>query len=120
MAHPHVERAAETKREAALGLVELHRGHPDIHHDAIDRIEALRGANFGKMGKPVLDQGQPAARLVDEIEATLKANGKVYEIHRYDGAGHAFFCTVRPSYRVEAALDGWERIFTFLGHHLAA
>ncbi len=62
----------------------------------------------------------PTADQVDDIEATLEANGKTYEIHRYDGAGHAFFCTVRPSYRVEAALDGWERIFTFLGHHLAA
>ena len=60
MAHPHVERAAEPEREAALGLVELHRGDADIHHDAVDRIDALRGANLGKIGEAVLDQGQPA------------------------------------------------------------
>ena len=68
MAHPHVERAAEPEREAALGLVELHRGNADVHHDAVDRGDTLRGADFGKIGKPVLDQGQPAVRPIDQIE----------------------------------------------------
>ena len=68
MAHPHVERAAEPERKAALGLVELHRGNADIHHDAIDRIHALRGADFGQIGESVLDQSEPAARPVDQIE----------------------------------------------------
>ena len=36
-AHAHVERAVEPEREAALGLVELHRGHAEIEHDAVDR-----------------------------------------------------------------------------------
>ena len=36
MAHPHVERAAEPERKAALGLIELHRGDADVHHDAVD------------------------------------------------------------------------------------
>ena len=35
--HPHVERPAKAKRKSALGLVELHRGHTDIHHDAVNR-----------------------------------------------------------------------------------
>ena len=69
MAHPHVERATEAKREAAFGLVELHRGHPDVHHDAIDRVDPLRGANFGKIGKPVLDQREPAVRSIDQVES---------------------------------------------------
>jgi len=37
MAHPHVERADEANEKPRSGLVELHRGHPDIHHDAVDR-----------------------------------------------------------------------------------
>ena len=69
MAHPHVERAAEPEREAALGLVELHRGNADVHHDAIDGGRALRGADVGEVGESVLDQGQPAVGLVDQIEA---------------------------------------------------
>jgi hypothetical protein len=69
MAHPHVERAAQAKREAAIGLVELHRGHPDIHRDAVDRCDALRGANLSEVGESVLNQREPAARLVDQIES---------------------------------------------------
>src|SRR5437868_10527951 len=68
MAHPHVERTTEPKRKTALGLVELHRGHPNIHDDAVDRLHALASANFGKIGKPALDQRQSAARPIDEIE----------------------------------------------------
>ena len=66
--HPHVERAAEPERKAALGLVELHRGNADVHHDTVDRVHALRGADFRQIGEPVLDQGQPAVRPVDQIK----------------------------------------------------
>ena len=49
----------------------------------------------------------------------LKRLGKTYEFHRYDGAGHAFFNTMRASYRPERATDGWAKIFAFLRNHLA-
>src|SRR5450631_2513821 len=68
-AHPHVERPAEPKREAAIGFVELHRGYPDIHHDAVDRSDALPGTNLDEVRKPVLDQGEAAVRSVHQIEA---------------------------------------------------
>ena len=73
MAHPHVERAIEAKREAALGLVELHRGHADVDHDAIDRVDALRGADFGKIGEPVLEQREPAVGAIDQIESARRS-----------------------------------------------
>ena len=69
MAHPHVERAAEPEREAALGLVELHRGNADVHHDAVHFGHALRRADLREVGESVLDQGQPAIGLVDQIES---------------------------------------------------
>ena len=31
---------------------------------------------------------------------------------------HGFFYYHRPLYRVEQALDGWEKIFAFFGKHL--
>jgi hypothetical protein len=49
----------------------------------------------------------------------LKTLGKTYEFHRYDGCGHAFFNTFRPSYRPEQALDGWNKVFAFLKKNLA-
>ncbi|MGH3624727.1 MAG: dienelactone hydrolase family protein [Sciscionella sp.] len=56
------------------------------------------------------------AKLAEELERL----GKSYDFHTYDGAGHAFFAVDRPSYRPQAAVDGWRRILDFFGHHLAA
>jgi len=53
---------------AARRLVELHGGDADIHHDAVHGIKTLRGANLGQMGEAILDQRQPAAGLLDQIE----------------------------------------------------
>ncbi len=54
------------------------------------------------------DQGIPAAD-VREMEAALKAAGKTAEFVVYPGAPHAFHADYRPSYRPEAAKDGWSR-----------
>jgi carboxymethylenebutenolidase len=64
------------------------------------------------------DDQYPSPDQVDELEQELKARGKAYEFHTYPGAGHAFFNVTRTSYRPEAALDGWTRIFTWFGRYL--
>jgi carboxymethylenebutenolidase len=60
----------------------------------------------------------PDPAQVDRTEAALKRAGKTYEFHRYDGAGHAFFAHYRPNYRVEQAIDGWNKAFAFFGKYL--
>ena len=60
----------------------------------------------------------PSPEHVDELEKLLEQHGKTFEFHRYDDAGHAFFAVDRPSYRVAAANDGWERIADFYGRYL--
>ena len=77
----------------------------------------------GNLKAPILglfgndDQSPPPAQ-VDQHEAELKAKGKTYEFHRYDGAGHAFFYYDRPAYRQQQAVDGWAKIFTFFEKYL--
>jgi carboxymethylenebutenolidase len=61
----------------------------------------------------------PTPEQVDQHEAELKKCGKEYEFHRYDGAGHGFFYYDRPAYRIEQALDGWQKVWAFFGKHLA-
>jgi carboxymethylenebutenolidase len=61
----------------------------------------------------------PSPEQVDQHEAELKKHGKTYEFYRYDGAGHGIFYYHRPLYRVEQALDGWNKVFAFFGKHLA-
>jgi carboxymethylenebutenolidase len=66
------------------------------------------------------EDSHPSPAQVQELEQELKAQGKTYEFHSYEGAGHAFFAVNRPSYRVEAANDGWNRIWDFYGRYLSA
>ena len=64
------------------------------------------------------DDENPDPAQVDQIEAELKAQGKQYEFHRYDGAGHAFFNYAAGRYQLEQATDGWEKVFAFFDKHL--
>jgi carboxymethylenebutenolidase len=65
------------------------------------------------------DDQHPSPEQVAELEQELKAQGKTYEFHSYEGAGHAFFSVNRVSYRPEAAMDGWERVWNWFGQYLA-
>jgi carboxymethylenebutenolidase len=65
------------------------------------------------------DDQYPTPDQVDELERLLADAGKAHDFHRYDGAGHAFFTVSRASYRPEAAMDGWEKIWAFLDTNLA-
>jgi carboxymethylenebutenolidase len=75
------------------------------------------------IGAPVLglygeaDLGIPVAD-VREMEAALKAAGKTAEFVIYPGAPHAFFADYRPSYRADAAKDGWGRCLAWFNKYL--
>jgi carboxymethylenebutenolidase len=79
-------------------------------------IKDLSGPLLGLFGA---EDQYPSPEQVAELEEELKAQGKTYEFHSYEGAGHAFFNVTRPSYRPEAAMDGWQRIWTWFGKYLA-
>jgi carboxymethylenebutenolidase len=64
------------------------------------------------------DDQYPSPAETTVLAAELGRLGKKYEFHTYDGAGHAFFAVDRPSYRPEAAVDGWRRILDFFRTHL--
>ena len=52
-------------------------------------------------------------------EEALQKHGKEFEFHMYEGAGHGFFYYHRPSYRQAQAVDGWDKIWAFLGQKLS-
>ena len=81
-----------------------------------DRLTDLRAPLLGLFGN---EDSHPSPEQVDLLERLLQDNGKTYEIHRYDDAGHGFFAVDRPAYRVAAANDGWERVAAFYGTYLA-
>ena len=83
----------------------------------IDMTPRLSCALLGLFGQ---EDRNPAPEHVARMEAELTANGKTFEFHSYEGAGHAFFSVDRPSYNLEAAKDGWKQIWAFFGTHLAS
>jgi carboxymethylenebutenolidase len=83
----------------------------------VDKTPDLSCPLLGLFGA---EDSHPSPEQVAELEQALKAAGKTYEFHTYEGAGHAFFAVNRPSYRVEAANDGWQRIWDFYGRYLNA
>ena len=81
----------------------------------IDYTKELSAPLLGIFGN---DDQNPTPEQVDRHEEALKANGKRYEFHRYDGAGHGFFYYDRPAYRPQAAMDGWAKVFAFFAEYL--
>ena len=55
------------------------------------------------------DQGIPVAQ-VEAMKAALQAAGKKAEFKIYPGAPHGFHADYRPSYRKDAADDGWKQL----------
>jgi carboxymethylenebutenolidase len=90
-------------------------GFPLKITNLVDQLPNLRAPLLGLFGN---EDAHPSPEHVDELDRILTEEGKPHEFHRYDDAGHAFFSTDRPAYRVAAASDGWERIAEFYGKYL--
>ena len=92
------------------------QGYPLKVTNLVDQLPSLGAPLLGLFG---VEDRTPSPDHVAELDRRLGELDKPHEFHSYDGAGHAFFATDRPSYRVAAANDGWERIASFFGTHLA-
>ena len=82
----------------------------------IDLTDRLNTPLLGIFGN---DDQSPTPEQVNQHEEALKAAGKNYEFHRYDGAGHGFFYHDRPAYRQQQAMDGWSKVFAYFEKHLS-
>ncbi|HEY9239567.1 MAG TPA: dienelactone hydrolase family protein [Burkholderiaceae bacterium] len=86
----------------------------------IDLVGQLKAPVLGLYGAE--DQGIPVA-AVDQMKAALATgNGaaKASQFVVYPGAPHAFHADYRPSYRKDAADDGWKRCVAWMKTHGAA
>ena len=81
----------------------------------IDYTKDLRCPLLGLFGR---EDKRPSPAEVEKTEAEIKKWGKTCEFHTYDNAGHGFFSVDRASYRVEAATDGWKKVFSWFTKYL--
>ncbi|MGA3353019.1 MAG: dienelactone hydrolase family protein [Acidimicrobiales bacterium] len=82
-------------------------------------VDMTRDLSCPLLGLFGAEDQHPSPAEVAQLEGALREAAKTYEFHIYEGAGHAFFATERPSYRPEAANDGWQRVWEFFGRYLA-
>jgi carboxymethylenebutenolidase len=80
----------------------------------IERVARINAPVLGLYGGD--DAGIPNDG-VDRMRAALKAAGKPSEIHTYPGTPHGFHADYRPSYRRQAAEDGWKRLLEWFKEH---
>jgi carboxymethylenebutenolidase len=92
-------------------------GRPVPVTNLVDLLPDLQAPLLGLFGA---EDKTPSPAHVAELEEILTRLGKPHELHSYDDAGHGFFSVDRPSYRVAAANDGWQRIAAFFAEHLGA
>jgi carboxymethylenebutenolidase len=81
----------------------------------IDRARDLRCPLLGLFGA---EDSHPAPAETQRTAEVLEQHGKTFEFQTFEGAGHGFFASDRPSYRVEAAKQGWQRVFDWFGRYL--
>ena len=94
---------------------EVPEGMPLKVGPIVDKTPNLSCPLLGLFGE---EDKYPSPEHVTELEEALKAAGKTYEFYSYPNTGHSFFSVNRPAYRVEAANEGWDRIFAFYGKYL--
>jgi carboxymethylenebutenolidase len=83
----------------------------------VDVAAELKAPVLGLYGGA--DAGIPLD-TVERMRAALKAAGSPSEIVVFPEAPHAFHADYRPSYRPEAAREGWQRMQAWFARHLAA
>lgn len=86
----------------------LHPKHP------VDLAASLKAPVLGLYGGA--DTGIPL-ESVEKMRAALKAANQPSEIVVYPDAPHGFHADYRPTYRKEAADDGWKRLQAWFKQH---
>ena len=98
----------------------LSPAQPAISQTPIDVVAKLRAPVLGLYGGA--DQGIPLDQ-VEKLRAALQSGDKAAkqsQIQVYEGMPHGFNADYRPSYRKEAADDGWKRMLAWFKQHAVA
>jgi len=83
---------------------------PGVPKNSIEMAADVKEPVLGLYGEA--DAGIPLDQ-VKQMEAALKAAGKTAEFKLYPAAPHGFHADYRPSYRKEAAEDGWNQMIAW-------
>jgi len=109
--------AHQPKLRAAVAWYGRLAGPKNAHQPRhpIDVAGALRAPVLGLYGGQ--DESIPLEQ-VEQMRSALREARSASQVLVYPDAGHAFYADYRPSYRREAADDGWQRMQAWFHQHL--
>jgi carboxymethylenebutenolidase len=84
--------------------------------NAIDEAARIKAPMLGLYGAD--DTGIPVDTVEKLRDALVAAGNVTSEFVIYPGVPHAFFADYRPSYRREAAEEGWRRAIDWFARHV--
>ena len=105
-------------------VIACYGGGVVVKPEELNERQPVAPIDFTKDMKPPIlalfgiEDTRPSPADAAITEAALKQHGKTHEIVIYPNAGHAFFAVDRQQYRVQAALDGWKKVFEWFGKYL--
>ncbi len=82
-------------------------------------VHLVGGLSCPLLGLFGAEDQHPSPDETAALGRALEAAGKTFELHTFEGAGHAFFATDRTLYRPEAANAAWPVVWEFVGRTLA-
>jgi carboxymethylenebutenolidase len=91
------------------------RAYHEGDKTVMDIVPGIKAPVLGLYGGA--DPSIPKDTL-DKVEAAMTSAGKAVEIIVYPDTPHAFLADYRPSYRKEAAEDGWKRLTAWFKKYL--
>ena len=104
-------------KAAAAWYGPVARSYHEGDKTALDIAPNINAAVLGLYGGA--DPGIPVD-TVQKIKDAMTRAGKTVEIVVYPDTPHAFFADYRPSYRNEAAEDGWKRMTAWFRKYILA
>jgi len=102
--HPHVQRRVPRVGEAALGGVDLHRGHPEVEVDHVGPL-ALLAQLREALGERRPDEARVARQLGRELGEALLGDRVAVDRDQRDGRPEAPGDQPRVTARAERAVD---------------
>jgi carboxymethylenebutenolidase len=83
----------------------------------IDMVPRTRGPLLALFGAKdaLITRGH-----IEALRAALTLAGQPFEVHIYEGAGHAFFHDGRPEYHAVSATDAWQKTLDWFARYLTA
>lgn len=94
------------------------QGSPNTPRHPLDVVGELNAPVLGLYGEA--DTGIPMDtvwKMEDALKASANPAAKASQFKVYDQAPHAFHADYRPSYRKDAAEDGWKRCLAWFKTH---